>query len=130
MPGIRRVRTGKTFRYIGPNSRPLRDAGTLSRIGALAIPPAWTDVWICPLEQGHLQAVGRDARKRKQYRYHPRWREVRDASKFDRMAAFGKVLPKIRSQLKRDLRRSGLEKEQVLATIVRLLETTLILVGN
>ncbi len=130
MPGIRRVRTGKTFRYIGPNSRPLRDAGTLSRIGALAIPPAWTDVWICPLEEGHLQAVGRDARKRKQYRYHPRWREVRDSTKFDRMAAFGRVLPRIRARVKRDLRRRRLDKEKVLATIVRLLETTLIRVGN
>ena len=130
LPGIRRVRTGKTFRYIGPNSRPVRDAGTLNRIRTLAIPPAWSDVWICPLEEGHLQAVGRDARKRKQYRYHPRWREVRDSTKFDRMAAFGRVLPRIRARVKRDLRRRRLDKEKVLATIVRLLETTLIRVGN
>jgi len=130
LPGIRRVRTGKTFRYIGPNSRPVRDAGTLNRIRTLAIPPAWSDVWICPLEEGHLQAVGRDARKRKQYRYHPRWREVRDSTKFDRMAAFGRVLPRIRARVNRDLRRRRLDKEKVLATIVRLLETTLIRVGN
>jgi DNA topoisomerase I len=130
MPGIRRIGTGKTFRYIGPNSRVVRNAETLGRIRALAIPPAWTDVWICPLEEGHLQAVGRDARKRKQYRYHPRWREVRDSTKFDRMALFGKVLPGIRARVKRDLRRRGLPKEKVLATIVRLLETTLIRVGN
>jgi len=130
MPGIRRVGTGKTFRYIGPNSRLVRDAETLYRIRALAIPPAWTDVWICPLEEGHLQAVGRDARKRKQYRYHSRWREVRDSTKFDRMAAFGKVLPRIRARVKRDLRRRHPDREKVLATIVRLLETTLIRVGN
>src|SRR2546426_11082789 len=120
MPGIRRVRTGKTFRYIGPNSRPLRDAGTLSRIGALAIPPAWTDVWICPLEEGHLQAVGRDSRKRKQYRYHPRWREVRDSTKLDRMAALGRVLPRIRVRVKHELRRRRLAKDKMGATIVRL----------
>jgi DNA topoisomerase I len=130
MAGIRRIGTGKTFRYLSPKGRVLRDRSTLARIRALAIPPAWRDVWICPLEEGHLQAVGRDARHRKQYRYHPRWREVRDATKFDRMADFAKVLPKIRARVKRDLVRPGLPKEKVLATIVRLLEMTLIRVGN
>jgi len=130
MAGIRRIGTNKTFRYFGPNGRLIRDASTLTRIRALVIPPAWTDVWICPIEEGHLQAVGRDARRRKQYRYHARWREVRDETKFDRMAAFGKVLPKIRARVKRDLARQGLPKEKVLATIVRLLETTLARVGN
>jgi DNA topoisomerase-1 len=129
-PGIRRIGTGKTFRYIGTQGRALHDRETLSRIRSLAIPPAWTDVWICPHADGHLQAVGRDARKRKQYRYHARWREVRDETKFDRMAAFGKVLPKIRRRVKRDLAKSGFNREKVLATIVRLLETTLIRVGN
>ena len=102
----------------------------LKRIKRLAIPPAWTEVWICPLAQGHLQAVGRDARKRKQYRYHSHWRTVRDASKFERMTDFGKALPKIRAQMKHDLAKSGLPKEKVLATIVWLLEETLIRVGN
>jgi DNA topoisomerase-1 len=130
MPGIRRVGVGKTFRYFGPNGRLIRDPATLARIRSLAVPPAWTDVWICPLEEGHLQAVGRDARRRKQYRYHPLWREVRDATKFHRLADFGKLLPKIRSRAKRDLARPGLPKEKVVATIVRLLETTLARVGN
>ncbi len=130
MPGIRRIGSGKTFRYLGPNGRVIRDAATLARIRSLAIPPAWTDVWICPSDEGHIQAVGRDARKRKQYRYHARWREVRDSTKFDRMAEFGKVLPKIRGRVRRHLALPGLPKEKVLATIVRLLETTLIRVGN
>jgi len=129
-PGIRRIGTARTFRYIRPDGRVVRDPATLARIRALAIPPAWRDVWICPFEEGHLQAVGRDARNRKQYRYHPRWREVRDSTKFDRMAEFGKVLPKIRARVKRDLARLGLPKEKVLATIIRLLRTTLIRVGN
>jgi DNA topoisomerase-1 len=102
----------------------------LARIRSLAIPPAWRDVWICPVAEGHLQAVGRDARHRKQYRYHPEWRSVRDETKFDRMADFGKILPTIRRRVKRDLARSGLSREKVLATIVRLLETTLVRVGN
>src|SRR5437773_1161215 len=130
MPGIRRIGTGKTFRYIGPNGRVIRDTPTLARIRSIVIPPAWTDVWICPLDEGHIQAVGRDARKRKQYRYHPRWREVRDGTKFDRMADFGKVLPRVRARVRRDLAKNGLPKEKVLATIVRLLEKTLIRVGN
>ena len=129
-PGIRRIGTGKSFRYIKAGGGIVRDAPTLNRIRALVIPPAWRDVWICPDPEGHLQAVGRDARGRKQYRYHPQWREVRDSTKFDRMAIFGKVLPKIRKTVSRDLKRPGLPKEKVLATIVRLLETTLIRVGN
>ncbi len=130
VPGIRRIGTGKAFRYISPKGRVLRDRTTLARIRSLAIPPAWTEVWICPSEEGHLQAVGRDARKRKQYRYHPRWRQVRDETKFDRMADFAKVLPRIRRRVKRDLARQGLPKEKVLATIIRLLKMTLIRVGN
>jgi DNA topoisomerase I len=130
MPGIRRIGTKTSFRYIGGNGRLIRDADTLGRIRSLAVPPAWTNVWICPIAEGHLQAVGYDARRRKQYRYHPRWREVRDTTKFDHMVGFGKVLPKIRTRVKRDLSRPGLPKEKVLATIVRLLETTLIRVGN
>ena len=129
-PGLRRIGSGKTFRYFGPTGRLIRDVETLGRIRSLAIPPAWTDVWICAIEEGHLQAVGRDARGRKQYRYHPRWREVRDETKFYRMADFGKVLPKIRRRVSHDLKRKGLPREKVLATIVRLLETTLVRVGN
>jgi DNA topoisomerase I len=130
LPGIRRIGTGKTFRYIGPDNRIIRDRETLNRIRSLAIPPAWKNVWICPAPQGHLQAVGRDARNRKQYRYHPRWREVRDSTKFERMVVFGKLLPKIRARVTKDLAVPKLPKEKVLATIVRLLETTLIRVGN
>src|SRR5262249_18178525 len=130
MPGIRRIGMTKAFRYLGPDGRVIKNSSTLARIRSLVIPPAWTDVWICPLEEGHIQAVGRDARRRKQYRYHPRWREVRDETKFDRMSDFGRVLPKLRARVKRDLARKGLPKEKVLATIVRLLETTLIRVGN
>jgi DNA topoisomerase-1 len=129
-PGIRRIGSGKSFRYFSPTGRLIRDPQTLSRIRALVIPPAWTNVWICPNPEGHIQAVGRDARGRKQYRYHPRWREVRDETKFDRMADFGKLLPKVRARVKRDLKRSGLPREKVLATIVKLLETTLARVGN
>ncbi|HEY2383831.1 MAG TPA: DNA topoisomerase IB [Terriglobia bacterium] len=130
IPGIRRRGPAKAFRYLGPQGKLIRDPATLGRIRSLAIPPAWSEVWICPFEEGHLQAVGRDARNRKQYRYHPRWREIRDSTKFDRMADFGKALPKIRARVKRDLRLAGLPKQKVLATIVRLLETTLIRVGN
>ncbi len=102
----------------------------ISRIRKLAIPPAYEDVWICPHANGHLQATGRDARGRKQYRYHPQWREHRDGTKFDRMLEFGKALPRIRKRVARDLRARGLPREKVLATIVRLLECTLIRVGN
>jgi DNA topoisomerase I len=130
MPGIRRLGAGKSFRYFAPDGRLIRDPAILARIRSLAIPPAWVDVWICPIEEGHIQAVGRDARHRKQYKYHPRWREVRDETKFDRMVDFGRVLPKLRARIKRDLARPGLPKEKVLATVVRLLETTLARVGN
>ena len=129
-PGIRRVRRGKGFRYIGPDGHAARDEATLTRIRSLAIPPAWTDVWICPLPGGHLQATGRDARGRKQYRYHPRWRAVRDESKYDRVVAFGQALPRVRARVGADLALPGLPRPKVLATVVRLLATTLIRVGN
>jgi DNA topoisomerase I len=129
-PGITRHRAGKHFAYRDPEGRPVRDRFEIDRIKRLAIPPAWTDVWICPNPKGHLQATGRDARGRKQYRYHPDWRSVRDATKFDRMLAFGQALPKIRERVAADMARRGLPREKVLATIVRLLETTLIRVGN
>jgi DNA topoisomerase-1 len=129
-PGIRRKRAGKGFTYLAPDGRTSRDAQTIRRIKSLAIPPAWTDVWICPDPRGHLQATGRDARGRKQYRYHPRWREVRDGVKYDRMLAFAEALPKIREQTDGDLERPGLPREKVLATIVRLLEETRIRIGN
>jgi DNA topoisomerase-1 len=129
-PGLRRVRHGAGFRYIGPDGAPIRDLVTLRRIRKLAIPPAWTDVWICPVPHGHIQAVGRDARGRKQYRYHPRWREVRDQTKYARLLDFAKALPRIREHVARDLARPGLPREKVLAAVVRLLETTLIRVGN
>jgi DNA topoisomerase-1 len=129
-PGIRRVRSGQGFRYLGPNGRPVRRRDTLARIRGIVIPPAWTDVWICPYSNGHIQATGRDARGRKQYRYHPRWTEVRDGTKYDRMIAFGLALPRLRIRVARDLRRHGLPREKMLATVVRLLEKTLIRVGN
>jgi len=130
LPGIRRVRSGKGFRYLDADDRRVRDTGVLSRIKALAIPPAWTDVWICPLAHGHLQATGRDAKGRKQHRYHPRWREMRDETKYDRMIAFGQALPQIRRQVEYDLALPGLPRVKVLAAVVCLLETTLIRVGN
>jgi DNA topoisomerase I len=129
-PGIRRQRSGKSFRYFDADGKPIRDPDELQRLRKLAIPPAWKNVWICPDPQGHLLATGRDARGRKQYRYHPRWREVRDETKYDRMIAFGHALPRIRAQIARDLAKPGLPREKVLATVVRLLETTLIRVGN
>ncbi len=129
-PGIRRRRAGRGFTYRTPEGERLTDAAALDRIRALAIPPAWTDVWICPDPDGHLQATGRDARGRKQYRYHPRWRRRRDASKFGRMAAFARALPRIRRACDDDLARPGLPREKVLAAVVRLLELTLIRVGN
>jgi DNA topoisomerase-1 len=130
-PGIRRRRSrGGSFTYVGPDGLAVRDPETLARIRSLAIPPAWTDVWICPVENGHLQATGRDARGRKQYRYHPRWREVRDADKYERLAAFARALPRIRRRVERDLARPGLPREKVLATVVKLLEVSLIRVGN
>jgi DNA topoisomerase I len=129
-PGIRRRRTGHGFAYRDPKGRPVRDAEVLARIRRLAIPPAWTEVWICPDERGHIQAVGRDARGRKQYRYHPRWREVRDSTKYERMLAFAAALPAIRARVDRDLRRHELDRDKVLATVVRLLDTTHIRIGN
>jgi DNA topoisomerase-1 len=129
-PGIRRVKRRAGFGYIGIDGKPLADQAELARIRTLAIPPAYRDVWISPDPRGHLQATGRDARGRKQYRYHPRWREVRDETKFDRMVAFAKALPAIRAALTRDLARPGLPREKVLATVVSLLESTLIRVGN
>ncbi len=129
-PGIRRHRVGGSFRYLGVDGRPVKDRAALERIRRLAIPPAWQDVWICPRGDGHLQATGRDARGRKQYRYHPRWREARDETKYGRMIAFAKALPAIRRRVSSDLRRDGLPREKVLAALVRLLETTYIRVGN
>jgi len=129
-PGIRRFRKGGNFSYQLPNGRGLRDSATLKRIKSLVIPPAWKDVWICPDPQGHIQAMGRDDRKRKQYRYHPRWRVVRDETKFNRMIEFGKVLPKIRRQVRRELRLQGLGRNRILAAVVRLLELTALRVGN
>jgi DNA topoisomerase I len=129
-PGIRRRRAGKGFRYLRPDGSPVRDEPTLRRITSLVIPPAWTDVWIATDPRGHLQATGRDARGRKQYRYHPRWRAVRDDTKYERMLAFGAALPTIRARVQADLARLGLPREKVLATVVQLLEATLIRVGN
>src|SRR3954468_14749886 len=129
-PGIRRVGKGKRARYVDVRNRPVRNAGELARIKSLVIPPAWTDVWICPDARGHLQATGRDARGRKQYRYHPRWRAVRDETKYDRMIGFAQALPVIRRKTREHLRRQGLPREKVLATVVQLLEKTLIRVGN
>ena len=129
-PGIRRKRSGKGFTYLDLDGKPIRDPDVLRRIAALAIPPAWTEVWISPKPLGHLQATGRDAKGRKQYRYHPRWRAVRDETKYSRMLAFGAALPRIRRRIEADLARPSLPKEKVLATVVRLLETTLIRVGT
>jgi DNA topoisomerase-1 len=129
-PGIRRKRAGKGFVYVGPDGSSVRDEAELQRIRALAVPPAWTDVWICVDPRGHIQATGRDARRRKQYRYHARWREVRDETKYGRMVAFGQVLPEVRRRVSADLRKDGLPRAKVLAAVVRLLETTLIRVGN
>jgi DNA topoisomerase-1 len=129
-PGIRRVKSGRGFYYVRPDGKPLRDAEDLARIKSLAIPPAWTDVWICPLATGHLQATGRDAKGRKQYRYHPRWREVRDETKYLKMLAFAHALPRIRRRVDRDIERPGLPREKILASMVKLLEATLIRVGN
>jgi DNA topoisomerase-1 len=129
-PGIRREATPRGFNYVRPDGSTVRDETTLRRIQALAVPPAWTDVWICADERGHVQATGRDARGRKQYRYHPRWREMRDEAKFERTMAFARALPKIRRRIARDLRRRGAPREKVLAAMVKLLEIALIRVGN
>jgi DNA topoisomerase-1 len=129
-PGIRRVKSGNDFDYVGPNGKRVKDDATLRRIRSLVIPPAWTDVWICASANGHLQAVGRDAKGRKQYRYHASYRHQRDQTKFGRMLAFGDALPKIRERVEADLKLPGLPREKVLAAVVKLLETTCIRVGN
>ena len=129
-PGIRRERDGEKFRYVTPDGSPVDDTATLARIRSIALPPAYTDVWICPDARGHLQATGRDARGRKQYRYHPRWQATRDATKYDRMIHFGDALPRIRARVEADLGQRGLPRTKVLAAVVRLLEKTRIRVGN
>ena len=128
--GIQRKRAGTGWSFITPTNEVVKDAETLDRIRSLVIPPAWTSVWISPDPNGHIQAVGYDARGRKQYRYHPEYRRVRDLVKFDRMRAFGRVLPKIRRAVDKDLARKGMPKRKVLAAVVKLLETTFIRIGN
>ena len=130
MPGIARKKAAKGFRYVDADGRPVRDEAALARIRALAIPPAWQDVWICAGANGHLQATGRDARGRKQYRYHARWRSVRDDVKYERMLAFGHALPAIRQAVDAALGLPGLPREKVLATVVFLLQATMMRVGN
>jgi len=129
-PGIRREMGTLGFKYIGVNGRVIRNKAEITRINKLAIPPAWTGVWICPDPRGHIQATGRDAKGRKQYRYHPEWRICRDETKYDRMIAFADALPKIRRRTNADLAKPGLSRERVLATVVQLLEKSLIRVGN
>ena len=129
-PGYSRKPKGDDFEYFDTEGKRIRDEQRLLRIKRLAIPPAWAKVWICPSPNGHIQATGCDARRRKQYRYHERWREVRDESKYERMALFGAALPKIRRRVEEDLKRPGLPREKVLATVVQLLERTFIRVGN
>ena len=129
-PGIRRLRAGKGFAYRDPDGRPVRDAGVMQRIRSLAIPPAYTDVWICLLPNGHLQATGRDARQRKQYRYHPDWAQVRGDGKFERLSAFGRALPGLRRRLRADLARPGFPRAKVLAIVVAVMAETLERVGN
>ncbi len=129
-PGITRRRRGKGFSYHHPDGSLVDDPDQRARIEAIVVPPAWTDVWICPRPDGHIQATGRDDRDRKQYRYHPRWHEVRDATKFDSLREFGHTLPKVRAQVEADLARPGLPEEKVLAAVVRLLDETLIRIGN
>ncbi len=129
-PGVRRIKVRGTFRYVGPAGKPLRDAAALARITALAIPPAWADVWVCPTATGHIQATGRDARGRKQYRYHAHWSKARSGTKFGQLLAFGRALPKLRARVNADLARTGLPREKVLAAVVRLLDATKLRVGN
>jgi DNA topoisomerase-1 len=129
-PGLSRVRAGKGFSYRDADGHVVRDAATLGRVRALAVPPAWTDVWLCAQPDGHLQATGRDARGRKQYRYHPRFQEHNEQLKFEHLAEFGRALPRVRRQVAIDLSRRGLPREKVIATVVSLLESTLIRVGN
>jgi DNA topoisomerase-1 len=129
-PGYTRKATGDDFEYFDLEGKPIKDEQRLLRIKHLAIPPAYTDVWIGPTANGHLQATGRDARGRKQYRYHERWREIRDENKYEKMALFGEALPRIRKRVDQDLKLPGLQRNKVLATIVQLLERTFIRVGN
>jgi DNA topoisomerase-1 len=129
-PGYTRKARNGEFEYLDTQGKRIRDEQRILRIKRLAIPPAWTDVWVCPSPSGHIQATGRDARRRKQYRYHERWRDLRDENKFDRLADFAKALPKIRRRVAKDLKLRGLPREKVLATVVRLLERTFIRIGN
>lgn len=129
-PGIRRRKRGGGFSYQRPDGSVVTDRAERTRIAAVAIPPAWTDVWICPRADGHILATGRDLKGRKQYRYHPRWREVRDSDKYDKLPEFGRKLPKVRQAVEADLRRPGMPREKVLAVVVKLLDQTLIRVGN
>ena len=129
-PGYTRKRKGEDFEYFDTDGKPILDETRLLRIRRLAIPPAYEEVWICPTANGHLQATGRDARGRKQYRYHERWREARDENKYDRMVVFGKALPKIRRRVNKDLKQRDLPRSKVLATVVQLLERTFIRIGN
>jgi len=129
-PGILRQKRGRGFIYLAGDGKRVRDQATLERIRALVIPPAWADVWICPRPDGHIQAVGRDAKGRKQYRYHPQYRRIRDQVKFDRMLFFGPALPRIRRRIRHDLKLPGMPKEKVLAAVVRLLDETFARVGN
>ena len=130
LPGFTRRSSGKNFVYLDVDGTAIRDEEIVTRIKALAIPPAWTKVWICPATNGHMQATGRDAKGRKQYLYHPEWRNQRDAAKFEHLAEFGQRLPRLRRLVNRDLRERSLRKKRVIATIVRLLEQSLIRVGN
>jgi DNA topoisomerase I len=129
-PGIRRKKSGKGFIYLRPDGTRVPDPRVLRRIRSLAVPPAWTDVWICPFSDGHIQATGRDARGRKQYRYHPLFRELRESTKFEHVMGFAEALPVIRAKVREHMGLPGLPREKVLATVVRMLETTLIRIGN
>jgi len=129
-PGIRRRAAGKGFSYTDPDGNRVGDPDELARIKKIVVPPAWTDVWICPAANGHIQATGRDARGRKQYRYHPRWREVRDGSKFERTVAFGDTLAGLRRRIRKDMATTGLPKEKVVATVVALLDCCFARIGN
>ena len=129
-PGYTRRRAGRGWVYLDADGQRISDPATVDRIRALVIPPAWRDVWICPYPNGHLQATGRDARGRKQYRYHPQWRHVRDAAKYDRVVDVGRALPRIRERVKQDLALPGMPREKVLAAVVQLLDDTLMRVGN
>lgn len=130
IPGISRKRAGKGFCYVAPDKKRVTEKETLQRINSLAIPPAYNEVWICPLENGHLQATGFDARKRKQYRYHPKWAEIRAETKFDQMLKFAEMLPALRRRIARDMNLEGLPKDKVVASIVKLMDIAQIRIGN